>query len=398
MPLFACGGCVTDLFVTDEELVERFSGKELFSWGRNTHGNLGDQTAVSRSSPVQTISGGTNWKYVEAGKLGVSGATSTSSASGIKTDGTLWLWGSNCNGTIGDRTLIDRSSPVQTFSGGTNWKDVSLSSAGIAGATKTDGTLWLWGFNNSGQLGDNSIFSRSSPVQTFSAGTNWKFVDVSNFHVNAIKTDGTLWTWGYAAGGRLGNNTTDPAARVSSPIQTASAGTNWRSASGGNQFTVATKTDGTLWSWGCNQYGQLGLGNIIDRSSPLQMASNGTMWRSATTGAFHVAGIKVDGTLWVWGVGSSGRLGLNNIVNVSSPVQTISGGTNWRLVRAAHFNTRAIKTDGTLWTWGSGFSGLNGDNTQINRSSPVQTISGGTNWRTVSSGSYSSGGTRGTEF
>lgn len=398
MPLYACNGCVKDLFVTDEELIERFTGKELWSWGRNTHGNMGDQTAVSRSSPVQTISGGTNWKSIEAGKQGVSGATSTSGSAGIKTDGTLWLWGSNCNGTIGNNTLIDRSSPVQTISAGTNWKDISLSSAGIAAATKSDGTLWLWGFNNTGQIGDNSIVSKSSPVQTVSTGTNWKSADVSNFHVNAIKTDGTLWTWGYAAGGRLGNNTTAAAARVSSPVQTVSGGTNWRSASSGSQFTVATKTDGTLWAWGCNDFGQLGLGNIIDRSSPLQMASNGTMWRSAIAGAFHTAGIKVDGTLWVWGVASGGRLGVNNVINASSPVQTISGGTNWRLVQAGHFNTRAIKTDGTLWSWGSGFAGLNGDNTQINRSSPVQTISGGTNWRTTSNGSYSGGATRGTEL
>lgn len=194
MPLFACGGCVTDLFVTDEELVERFSGKELFLWGRNTHGNLGDQTVVLRSSPVQTISGGTNWRSVEAGNQGVTSTTSSSTSAGIKTDGTLWLWGSNCNGTIGDRTLIDRSSPVQTFSAGTNWKNISLTGGGTAAATKTDGTLWLWGFNNTGQLGDNSIVNKSSPVQTASAGTNWKLIDVSNFHVSAIKTDETIWT------------------------------------------------------------------------------------------------------------------------------------------------------------------------------------------------------------
>jgi len=397
MPLYACNGCVKDLFVTDEELIERFTGKELLIWGRNNSGNLGDQTVIWRSSPVQTISGGTNWRSIEISKAG--SGTVPSTAAGIKTDGTLWIWGANAFGVLGNNTAIDASSPVQTISAGTNWKNISLASGGVAAATKTDGTLWTWGDNAEGQLGDNTIINKSSPIQTISSGTNWKTVNTSATHGSAIKTDGTLWTWGLGDFGELGNNNSGNLNRRSSPIQTISGGTNWKSASSSVFFMVALKTDGTLWSWGCATNGNLGLNDIVNRSTPTQMASNGTMWRSASSGAFHSAGIKTDGTLWVWGGANSGRLGNNNIIDASSPVQTVSGGTNWRVAYAAHLNTRAIKTDGTLWTWGIGYAGLLGDNGPfVNKSSPVQTISGGTNWRTISNGSYSAGATRSTEL
>jgi len=397
MPIKACQGCLKDQFFTTAEAIDCFTGKELFVWGRNTHGNLGDNTAIFRSSPVQTISGGTNWKYIEASKAG--GGIQPSTSAGVKADGTLWLWGSNINGIIGDRTLIDRSSPVQTISGGTNWKEVSLSSGGHVGAIKTDGTLWMWGDGNTGVLGNNSQIDRSSPVQTVSEGTNWKSIDVSSAHTSAIKTDGTLWLWGFGGCGELGNNNNGILNIRSSPIQTILGGENWQSVSTSAFITLATKTDGTLWGWGRNDVGQLGLGDTILRSTPTQMESNGTMWRSVSSGPFHSAGIKTDGSLWAWGNGLDGKLGTNSDAFQSSPVQTISGGTNWILVRAAHFNTRAIKTDGTLWSWGNGFAGLLGDNGPfVNKSSPVQTISGGTNWRFVSSGSYSAGGIREIEF
>jgi alpha-tubulin suppressor-like RCC1 family protein len=398
MPIKACQGCLKDQFFTTAEAIDCFTGKELFVWGRNTSGNLGDNTAVSKSVPVQTVSCGTNWKYIEASAAG-SGVKPSTSA-GIKADGTLWMWGSNINGILGTNNIIDQSSPVQTVSGGTNWKDISLSSGGAAASIKTDGTLWLWGDNTEGQLGTEDRIYRSSPVQTISCGTNWKNIDVSSpLHSAGIKTDGTLWLWGLGDRGELGVNLSGGFSRRSSPIQTISGGTNWQSVSTSAFITLATKTDGTIWSWGRNDYGQLGLDDIVNRSTPTQMASNGTMWRSVSSGPFHSAGIKTDGTLWTWGRNiDSGFLGDSTAISKSSPVQTISGGTNWRLVRTAHFNTRAIKTDGTLWLWGNGFAGLNGNEDLFSKSSPVQTVTGGTNWKTVSSGSYAAGAIREIEF
>jgi alpha-tubulin suppressor-like RCC1 family protein len=343
----------------------------LMTWGRNVSGQLGDNTITAKSSPVQTVAYGANWKQVSCGY---------DHTAAIKTDGTLWVWGRNNNGQIADNTIASKSSPVQTTAFGTNWKEVS---AGYQFATsiKNDGTLWTWGVNNFGQLGDNTATKRSSPVQTVAGGTNWKSASCNN-NVAAIKTDGTLWTWGYNLNGSLGDNT---ATNRSSPVQTVAGGTNWKQVFVGSTFTAATKTDGTLWNWGKNSYGQLGDNTSTHRSSPVQTIAGGTNWKQVSCGAAHTAAVKTDGTLWCWGYNGTGSLGDNTITNRSSPVQTIAFGTNWKQV-ACTYHTAAIKTDGTLWTWGSNSSGQFGDNTRTNRSSPVQTILYGTTWKQVANG------------
>jgi alpha-tubulin suppressor-like RCC1 family protein len=262
-------------------------------------------------------------------------------------------------------------------------------------AIKTDGTLWLWGFGTTGRLGNNAATDQSSPVQTISGGTNWKSVSAGDLHTASIKTDGTLWLWGSGGYGRLGNNA---ATNQSSPVQTISGGTNWRSISGGGEHTAAIKTDGTLWLWGQGTFGRLGTNNIIGQSSPVQTVSGGTTWKSVSSRGGQNAAIKTDGTLWLWGFATSGQLGDNSTTSKSSPVQTVSGGTNWRSVDVGGYHSVAIKTDGSLWTWGRSGYGQLGDNTITNRSSPVQTISGGTTWRTVSAGCSHTAATCLTEF
>ena len=160
----------------------------------------------------------------------------------------LWLWGENSYGALGDNTSAPKSSPVQTIAGGTNWKQVAFGRY-YAAAIKTDGTLWAWGRNDYGQLGNNTITHRSSPVQTISGGNNWKQVVGGRYQTAAIKTDGTLWTWGFNGDGQLGNNTSGSGTNKSSPIQTIAAGTNWKQVSCGYGHTAAIKTDGTLWIW-----------------------------------------------------------------------------------------------------------------------------------------------------
>jgi alpha-tubulin suppressor-like RCC1 family protein len=368
---------VKQMFMEEWELIDRYSGSELWSWGLGTSGQMGDNTIIDRSSPVQTISGGTNWKQVSCGNL---------HTAAIKTDGTLWVWGGNSNGQLGENSAVTllRSSPVQTISGGTNWKQAE-GGAFFSGAIKTDGSLWMWGSGGNGQLGDNTSIAKSSPVQTISGGTNWKQVSCGYYFTAAIKTDGTLWTWGNNTNGDLGDGTV---IGRSSPVQTICGGTNWKQVScGGQNHMAAIKTDGTLWLWGLNTDGRLGDNTVISRSSPVQTICGGTNWSQVSCGTNYSGAIKTDGTLWVWGSNLNGRIGDNTIIDRSSPVQTISGGTNWKQL-FCFSQTAAIKTDGTLWVWGNNStSGRVGDNTIIDRSSPVQTISGGTNWKQVSCGS-----------
>jgi alpha-tubulin suppressor-like RCC1 family protein len=298
-------------------------------------------------------------------------------------DGTLWTWGWNLSGQLGDNTTSTRSSPVTTAGGGTNWRQVAGGYNHTA-AIKTDGTLWTCGYNYNGQLGDNTTSTRSSPVTTVAGGTNWRQVAGGGSHAAAIKTDGTLWTWGYNVFGHLGDNTTS--SRLS-PVTTAGGGTNWRQVACGYHHTAAVKTDGTLWTWGVNNYGQLGDNTLTDRSSPVTTVAGGTNWKQVAGGFYHTAAVKTDGTLWTWGRNNNGQLGDNTTSTRSSPVTTVAGGTNWRQVAGGGSRTAAIKTDGTLWTWGRNNYGQLGDNTLTDRSSPVTTVAGGTNWKQVASGS-----------
>jgi alpha-tubulin suppressor-like RCC1 family protein len=354
-------------------LLNQFDTPMLMTWGRNSVGQLGDNTTTNKSSPVQTVAYGANWKQI---------SNATQNMAAIKTDGTLWLWGRNSYGGIGDNTNINRSSPVQTVAFGTNWKQVSCGYIGAA-AIKTDGTLWCWGYNFFGQVGDNTVTFRSSPVQTVAFGTNWKQVSSGYLGGAAIKTDGTLWRWGYNSVGELGDNTTT---NRSSPVQTVTRGTNWKQVSAKRYMTAAIKTDGTLWTWGFNAYGLLGDNTTTSRSSPVQTIARGTNWMQVSCGNKCMAAIKTDGTLWTWGRTQEGQLGDNTVTNRSSPIQTISYGTNWKQVSCGYNNVAAIKTDGTLWIWGTNSGGELGDNTVTSRSSPVQTVLYGNNWKQVSCG------------
>ena len=371
-------GDIEDYFLTDYELIDQYIGDTLWIWGNNSSGQLGINNTVTRSTPVTTFAGGNNWK---------SAASGNSHTSAIKTDGTLWTWGTNTNGQLGIGLGASRATPVTTLLGGNNWKFISCGQFYTA-AIKTDGTLWIWGQNTSGQLGNNTITQRSTPVTTFLGGNNWKSVACSGSHTVALKTDGTLWTWGSNYAGKLGINEPTGVSK-STPVTTFLGGNNWKSVACGGSHTVAIKTDGTLWTWGSNVSSQLGTNNLISRSTPVTTFLGGNNWKSVACGYSHNAAIKTDGTLWTWGVNGDGQLGINVQASTSgrsTPVTTFLGGNNWKSVACGGYRISAIKTDGTLWTWGRNDSGQLGTNNLITRSTPVTTFLGGNNWKSISSG------------
>ena len=238
----------------------------LWAWGENNYGQLGVNDTANRSSPTQVGTGST-WAVLTQTGGGLQVASLA-----IKTDGTLWSWGQNTYGQLGQNNTANFSSPVQVGSGAT-WSQVSGGYSHVT-ATKTDGTLWAWGQNNYGQLVQNDTVNRSSPTQV-GALTTWLKVVSGYGNSFAIKTDGTLWSWGYNPFGQLGQN--DLVYR-SSPTQVG-AGTTWLSVSIYIQgyHCLATRTDGTLWTWGYNGYGELGQNDVFSRSSPTQVGS-GTTW------------------------------------------------------------------------------------------------------------------------
>ena len=296
----------------------------------------------------------------------------------------LWMWGNNNYGQLGQNNIVHRSSPVQVGSL-TNWKSIGLSNTHSM-AIKTDGTLWTWGFNGFGELGQNVAISisRSSPVQVGSL-SNWKQIDGDYGNAIAVKTDGTLWAWGRGSNGVLGLNQTN--VNRSSPVQVGSL-TNWKQVSMGTDHCVAVKLDGTLWAWGSGAFGQLGTGNTTARSSPIQVGTL-TNWKQASAGNQFGGAVKVDGTLWLMG-GSEydniGQIGQRNILLYSSPTQ-VGTLNDWKLISCGGLQAAAIKTNGTLWVWGGNSFGQLGLNDLVHRSSPVQ-VGSLTNWKTVNVGQY----------
>jgi hypothetical protein len=346
----------------------------LYTWGNNAQGQLGLNNTTVYSSPKQ-VGSLTDWLEIAGG-----GYNSLS----VKTDGTLWSWGNNASGQLGDGTTTSRSSPVQVGAL-TAWSKVNTSS-NRAFAIKTDGTLWGWGSNGNGNIGDGTVIDRSSPVQ-IGALTNWLQVAAGDYGTYAIKTDGTMWSWGNGNIGVLGlNNTTS----YSSPKQIGAL-TTWASLAQGNSIhQLAIKTDGTLWAWGFNFDGQLGQGTkgggSSGVSSPVQVGSL-TTWASSSMGAYSSYAITTGGELYSWGDNDFGQLGLGSLgtnIDRSSPVQ-VGALTTWSIISGANQNAYGITTGGAFWGWGRNLSGQLGQNNTTNQSSPVQ-VGSLTNWDAVDGG------------
>ena len=279
----------------------------LWTWGQDGYGQLGINLGSGNiSSPVQ-VGTDTTWASVTRGyEYGMA----------TKTDGTLWTWGRNNNGVLGQGNRTGYSSPIQVP--GTWKKDARFASAGPAvNAVKADGTLWSWGYQNQGQLGLNEGTSRYSSPTQIGTDTTWSHsVRPGGDITGAIKTDGTLWLWGRNYYGMLGQNQSNNSLYHSSPTQLPGS---WSQCSLNNAFGIATKTDGTLWAWGNNQWGMLGQNqpNLTRQSSPVQIGT-GTTWSGCDRGWRSFYAIKTDGTLWGWGQNERGQLGQNSIMP-SSP-------------------------------------------------------------------------------
>jgi len=347
----------------------------LYAWGNNVAGELGDGTVTDRHSPVQ-IGSLTDWSSITTSSVG-------RAIIAVKTDNTLWACGLNTDAQLGDGTVLNRSSPVQIGTL-TDWASVEATGELHGGAIKTDGTLWTWGKQTTGALGDGTVVARSSPVQ-IGTSTDWSIVVGGAFQSIAIKTDGTLWSWGRANFGALGDNTT---VNKSSPVQIGSD-TDWASVSSGSDFSLVIKTGNTLWAWGDAGAGRIGDNQTSsNRSSPVQIGAL-TDWSSVSAGSQNGVAIKTDGTLWTWGRGSSGELGDGTAANKSSPVQ-VGSDTDWSSVSAGRLFCLAIKTDGTLWAWGDNApDGQLGQGDTVERSSPTQVGSFKT-WAKIGTGTQHS--------
>jgi alpha-tubulin suppressor-like RCC1 family protein len=291
----------------------------------------------------------------------------------IDTDGSIWAWGSNTAGQLGDGTTDQRNTPVKV-TGDTRFTSVSAGRHYNL-AIDTDEMLWAWGANSYGQFG-NGIFSSSANPIPLRVLEDMRFSSVAagDWHTLAIDTDGGLWAWGRNHFGQLGDNTTD---NKSSPVRIKD-GTLFSSVTASDDHSLAIDTTGRLWAWGRNQQAQLGLNDTANRRVPVQAGASAN-WASVSTGAIHTLALDKDGGLWAWGSNNSGRLGNGTTDNKAAPVR-IREGMRFTSISAGGSGSFAVSADGILWAWGSNPSGQLGDGTNIQRLEPVQIWPGAQNF------------------
>jgi alpha-tubulin suppressor-like RCC1 family protein len=375
------------LYLRDGVYLRRLSKDGLdtvWTWGSNNLGQHGDGTIVTKSSPVSVIGGFTDWCQVSL----------STHVAAVHQSGTLWAWGAAAQGRLGDNTTVSKLSPVSVVGGFTDWCQVSAGSNHTA-AVRRNGTLWAWGYNLGGRLGDGTTVSKSSPVSVVGGFTDWCQVGAGGLHTAAVRQNGTLWAWGANGSGRLGDGTT---VDQSSPVSVVGGFTDWCQVSAGSAHTAAVRQNGTLWAWGCGYRGRLGDGTTTDKSSPVSVVGGFTDWCQVSAGGTMNAAVRQNGTLWAWGFGGDGVLGDGTTVNKSSPVSVIGGFTDWCQVSAGGSHTAAVRQNSTLWTWGWNVSGQLGDGTTVDKSSPVSVIGGFTDWCQVSAGTCHSAAIRKTQL
>ncbi|WP_103560901.1 RCC1 domain-containing protein [Actinomadura rubteroloni] len=332
----------------------------VWAWGLNSSGQLGNGTTVNSTSGVQ-VSG-------LSGVVRAPGAVAAGQnhSLAVRADGTVWAWGANGSGQLGNGSTANSSVPVQV-SGLTGVKAVA---AGLSFslALKSDGTVWAWGANASGQLGNGSTTGSSTPVQV-SGISDTAVIGAGSSHGLAVRADGTVKAWGANSNGQLGNGSNT---NSSTPVSVSglSGVSTWAgSLAGGFAHSVALLADGTVRAWGLNNYGQLGNGSTTSSNIPVTV-SGLTGVATVGAGGWHSVASGTSGVSKAWGMNTSGQLGDGSTTSSSTPV-VVSDWGPLAGVAAGGSSTTGTTPAGTVFAWGLNSSGQLGDGTTTNRSTPV---------------------------
>lgn len=343
--------CYNGFEIGDYHVVSIKSDGSLWGWGSSDIGQLSIINLIN-PTPFQ-IGTATDWLKVSTGAY---------NTFIIKNNGTLWAMGNGMYGLLGNGSTTQVNPTLQQIGTATNWQKISASTDMTIGL-KTDGTIWGWGQNDQYEMGNNTCCANQlTPIQIGTAN-HWVDIETSRgASVFALKNDGTIWGWGLNLAGLLGNSTV-MARSIPTQLNT---DTDWASIHVGAAHILALKTNGTLWSWGGGEYGQTGdnFPSSYYRDTPTQVGTD--IWSKVFAGWKVSFGIKPDGTLWAWGLNDVGQLGIGNTTNQFTPVQ-VGTDTNWvDVVSGGSGNdqfTIATKSNGSVWAWGDNQGGQYGNGT-----------------------------------
>jgi alpha-tubulin suppressor-like RCC1 family protein len=282
--------------------------RSLWAWGDNAYGQLGDGNRTSAGTPV-CVGTRIDWLSI---------ATSGLHSLGVTLDGSLWAWGRNADGELGIGTMNGHWAPVRV---GTNsdWTTVAAGHGASFGLAR-DGSLWAWGLDNYARVGDGTTGDSTKPIRS-AARSDWAAISTDGYSYFGLTRDGSLWAWGYNGSGQLGDGTTT---NRPTPVRVGTR-TDWTAIAADGSSCRALARDGSLWAWGNNSYGQLGDGTTTNRPTPVRVGTR-TDWTAIAAGGDHSLAVASDGSLWSWGKGDHGQLGDESWTDRLTPVRVGSGG------------------------------------------------------------------------
>lgn len=277
-----------------------------YCWGDNDYGQLGDDSKVGRSDPVEIAFGGYLWSSVSVGD---------EHTCGIMADGSGYCWGYNNDGQLGDGTGSDHSLPNAIDGGKYQWRSLSAGGYHTCGIT-TAGAGYCWGHNDAGQLGDGTKIARSVPVEIDGGKFQWAVVSAGRWHTCGITVDGIRYCWGGNSVGELGDG-----AATDSPIPVSFGNEKWSDVSAGGSHTCGITVDGSGFCWGYNEYGQLGIGTTTESYVPVVIDGGNDRWTLISAVVDNTCGIATSGTRYCWGLDENGELFGDGVVSRSIPTQ-----------------------------------------------------------------------------
>lgn len=349
------GQCFTSFICGIDHVVAKKTDGTYWIWGSNNFGQMGQPESLFYYE-TPTLLPNNNFQSVTAGGY---------STFVIKTNGTLWGTGGNNYGTLGVNSLQQGIYEFTQVGTANDWKNITPTGF-FTIAMKTNNNIWGWGQNDGYQMGNATCCANQLTPTLISADTDWRSIDASGVRsAFAIKNNGTLWCWGSNLSYMLSSNSDRPL-----PVQH-NPDTDWDRMSVGHGHILVIKTNGTLWAWGGGNYGETGDGLplLYARYEPAQVGT-ATNWESVSAGFRTSFGIKTDGTLWAWGSNNVGQLGISNTTDQLFPVQ-VGTAANWAKVNSGTNFTVALKDDGSLWTWGVNFFGQLGNGTTTDNFTPT---------------------------
>ena len=335
---------------------------QVWGWGLDQYGNLGDNSTVSRRTPVSIHGGKKTFCHVSGG---------FDHSLGIDYTGQVWGWGFNSTGQIGDNSLTSRVTPVSILGGKKTFCQIT---GGIYHSLGIDytGQVWSWGTNIYGQLGNNTITSRRTPASIHGGKKTFCQISAGRYHVVGVDFRGLVWAWGINVYGQIGDNTGVDKHKCT-PVSILGTKKTFCKIMGGGDHSMGVDFHGQVWAWGFNQYGQLGngTGTFV---TPLSVHGSKKTFCQISHGNQYTSSVDKNGQVWTWGHGSYGKLGINNTASRLTPVSILGNKKTFCRISGNNFFTHGIQNSGIVWGWGYNNYGQLGNNAITSQLTPVSIL------------------------